>query len=104
MTELDNSKAQPVSIKPATWNDTKAAEPAPIPATPGVYAHEEANRTLNQYQTVNVQCTHAKREIYKIKEYIDKMTHKDAQARALELFDRAYQAFDRLQAFIGSRG
>lgn len=60
--------------------------------------------TLNQYQTVNVQCTRAKMEIYKIKEYIDKMTHADARARAQELFDYAYHAFDRLQAFVGSRG
>lgn len=62
------------------------------------------NGTLNQYQQVNVQCTAAKREIYKVKEYIDKMTHKDARAQALELFDRAYSAFDRLQAWVGSRG
>lgn len=59
---------------------------------------------LNQYQQVNVQCTVAKREIYRVKEFIDRMNHKEAQAHALELFDRAYSAFDRLQAWVGSRG
>jgi hypothetical protein len=63
-----------------------------------------ATPPLNQYQVVNVQCTAAKREIYKIKEFIDKMTHKEAKAQAMELFDKAYGAFDRLQSFIGSRG
>ena len=53
--------------------------------------------------SVAVQCTKAKQEVYRIKQFVDMIPHQEQHEDALRLWQAAYDAFDALQTFVQSK-
>lgn len=68
--------------------------------TNGVPQKEPITATLTQ---IDIQCTKAKTEIYRIKVLAEHHVHAERRQTMLELFKKAYDAFDELQSFVTDR-
>ena len=58
---------------------------------------------MSDSEVVDIQCTQVKKELYKLKQCCEALSHAENRQEALRLFQVAYDDVDVLQSFISKR-